>query len=293
MISADARVQCAVPSGLHAGAFSYVDPEAILGTSVHLGVGAAVFQSTEVGADSHLGAGTRVGPYVVLEQGVRLGTNVVVEGTQGSPTRIRPRAQIGSGCTVLAGVTVGHDAVLQAGASVDRDVPAHAVVAGNPARIVGYVDAGAPADPSPTPAEDLAAVAHAGVRWVEGVAARDLRGSLAAYEHPAHLPFLPARTYLVYGVTDGSARGEHAHKTCDEILVCVAGEIDVLLDTHIARARVRLGEASRGLYLPAMTWRVLINHTPGAVLLVLASEAYDPDEYIRDHADWEERVRGS
>jgi hypothetical protein len=92
--------------------------------------------------------------------------------------------------------------------------------------------------------------------------------------------------YVVYGVDHGAARGEHAHRTCREVLVSVSGEVEVMVDTGTERAQVRLSQPGVGLYLPAMTWRVLINHTPGAVLAVFASEPYDPAEYVRDHTEW-------
>lgn len=113
----------------------------------------------------------------------------------------------------------------------------------------------------------------------------DGRGALTAMELGAELPFPVHRAFLVHRVVDGAERGGHAHPDADQVAVAVAGGVTVRLETADGRvASHRLDDPTTGLHIPRATWIDLLDFTPGAVLLVLASVVYRPELVIRDRA---------
>ncbi|MGH8032288.1 MAG: sugar 3,4-ketoisomerase, partial [Luteimonas sp.] len=119
----------------------------------------------------------------------------------------------------------------------------------------------------------------------------DLRGALSAGEFARDLPFTPLRYFLVFDVPSQETRGEHAHNTCHQFLVCAHGSVRVLADDGQRRREFTLDSPGVGLYLPPMTWGTQYRYSKDAVLLVFASHAYDADDYIRSYADFIARVR--
>jgi dTDP-4-dehydrorhamnose 3,5-epimerase-like enzyme len=111
----------------------------------------------------------------------------------------------------------------------------------------------------------------------------DLRGSLAVTEFPDEIPFCPKRCFLVYEVPTKDVRGEHAHRHCAQFMICVSGSMSLVVDDSRHRQDIVLDRRDIGVYVPPMVWTVQYKHSTDAVLLVLASEAYDPDDYIRDY----------
>jgi hypothetical protein len=121
---------------------------------------------------------------------------------------------------------------------------------------------------------------------------RDLRGNLSAREIGKGLPFLPKRSFVVFDVPTKEVRGEHAHRTCEQLLVCLRGSVSVLCDDGTNRQEFALDGPERGIYVPPMVWAVQYKYSPDAVLAVYASHGYDADDYIRDYATFlEERKR--
>ena len=120
----------------------------------------------------------------------------------------------------------------------------------------------------------------------------DARGNLTFIESGRHLPFEFKRVYYLYDVPGGSERGGHAHKSLHQFLIAMSGSFDVVLDAGRGRQRFHLNRSYYGLYIPPMVWRELDNFSSGSVAVALASEFYDEDEYIRDHAAFLEAVRG-
>jgi acetyltransferase-like isoleucine patch superfamily enzyme len=213
-----------------------------------------------------------------------------------SVTRLGTGCSIGAGAVVLPGVSVGRGAMVGAGAVVTKDVPAHAIVVGNPARIKGYVQTEPPAAPpapgdgqDPGPRQPPAAPsALTPVR-----VAKDLRGSLVAVELDGDLPFVPRRVFAVFGVPSTEVRGAHAHRACEQFLVCVAGSVRCILDDGVTRRDHLLADPRHGLHIPAMTWGTQYAYSRDAVLLVFASLPYDDADYIRDYETFvAERGRG-
>lgn len=212
-----------------------------------------------------------------------------------SVTSVKKGASIGANATILPGVTIGAGSMVGAGAVVTHDVPAGAVVVGNPARIVGYanverlrgkdrVDAGTDTD---------------GIR-VRGVCIQalqhipDLRGNLCVAQIGKELDFPIQRLFFVYGVPNAKVRGEHAHKECHQFLICIRGSVHVIVDDSDTQQEIILDQPHIGLHLKPGVWGVQYRYSDDAILVVLASHAYDEGDYIRDYADyleWSKRER--
>ena len=111
----------------------------------------------------------------------------------------------------------------------------------------------------------------------------DTRGNLTFIEGNKHIPFEIKRVYYIYDVPGGESRGGHAHKRLQQFIIAASGSFDVIVDDGVKRKRFNLNRAYYGLYIPPMIWRELNNFSSGAVCLVLASELYDEDDYIRDY----------
>ena len=119
----------------------------------------------------------------------------------------------------------------------------------------------------------------------------DARGRLAGGEYPQHLPFSPARFFVVFDVPQGQVRGEHAHRQCRQFLIPLGGSIRVTVDDGEGGEELLLDRPNVGLDVPPMIWTKLHDFSPGATLLVLASDPYDPDDYIRSYDEFRALVR--
>lgn len=100
------------------------------------------------------------------------------------------------------------------------------------------------------------------------------------------VPFHIWRVYYIYDVVGGAARGGHAHRDLEQLIVAVMGGFTVILDDARERRQIELNRAYQGLYLPRMIWREIINFTSGGVCVVLASHRYDEADYIRDYDEF-------
>jgi dTDP-4-dehydrorhamnose 3,5-epimerase-like enzyme len=124
------------------------------------------------------------------------------------------------------------------------------------------------------------------VRSIDFPIIHEPRGNLSFIEGGIHVPFDIKRVYYLYDVPGGAARGGHAHKDLQQVIIALSGSFDVVLDDGSSRSKVFLNRSYNGLYLPNMIWRELENFSSGAVCMVLASERYDEDDYIRDHGEF-------
>ncbi|WP_297512375.1 FdtA/QdtA family cupin domain-containing protein [Flavobacterium sp.] len=111
------------------------------------------------------------------------------------------------------------------------------------------------------------------------------KGNLAVVELDT-IPFPIQRVYYLYDVPSESKRGGHAHKKLQQLLIPISGSFDVVLKDGENIQRITLNKPNEGLLIPVNVWRELENFTSGAVCLVLASEVYDEDDYIRNYKEF-------
>lgn len=211
-------------------------------------------------------------------------------------TTIHDGASIGAGAVILPGVVIGSKAMVAAGAVVTRSVPPNAVVVGNPAKIVGYVDAarGDVLGVVPTKHEvGATATSVSGVNQHRMARVPDIRGSLTVGEFDRNIPFTAKRYFMVFGVPSMETRGEHAHRECHQFLICVCGSCSVVADDGTNRQEFLLDQPAVGIHLPPMVWGIQYKYSADAVLLVFASHFYDSEDYIRDYSEFRQLAGGA
>lgn len=119
----------------------------------------------------------------------------------------------------------------------------------------------------------------------------DERGMLVALEEFNDIPFEIKRVYYMYDTKENVHRGFHAHKSVEQILICIHGSCKVLLDNGKEKKIVSLEKPYEGLYVANNIWREMYDFSPDAVLLVLASELYDESDYIRSYEEFLQFLR--
>lgn len=113
----------------------------------------------------------------------------------------------------------------------------------------------------------------------------DARGNLTYIENSRHIPFDIKRIFYLYDVPGGETRAGHSLKTL-QFLIAASGSFDVILDDGFERKSFALNRSYYGLYLPAYIWRELENFSSGSVCVVLASEFYSEEDYIREYSEF-------
>lgn len=209
-------------------------------------------------------------------------------------TIVKQGASIGSNATILPGIQIGEHAMVGAGAVVTKSVPANAVVVGNPARITGYVNMNTVKKINTYALADKETILQTNVKGVvisKIPYASDIRGDLSYMEYQKQVPFVVKRSFLVYNVPGKEVRGEHAHKKCQQFLVCIQGSVSVMVDDGINRAEIPLHSKDIGVYIPSMVWGVQYKYSSDSILLVLASDAYRSEDYIRDYQQFLRTVK--
>ncbi len=236
--------------------------------------------------------GLRVGDDVFIGPNVTFTNDKKPRSKQFPPeylkTQLEDGASIGGGATILPGIKIGKNAMVGAGAVVTRSVPPNAIVVGNPARIVGYVDA---REVSNEKGLDVTEEAGHGrqahdEKLLQLPRIADIRGSLSVGEFERSIPFPVKRYFLVFDVPSVETRGEHAHRECHQFLICVTGSVNVVADDGRTRREYVLDRPDLGLHLPPMVWGVQYKYSSDAVLLVFASHYYDATDYIRDYDEF-------
>jgi acetyltransferase-like isoleucine patch superfamily enzyme len=293
-----------VGPGTRVWAFAHILPGAVIGADCNICDHTFIENDVQLGDRVTLKCGVQVWDGITMEDDVFVGPNATFSNdpfprsrhhpTEFARTLIRRGASIGANATILPGLTIGEKAMVGAGAVVTRDVPPLAIVAGNPARIVGYDGAGSSASDA---AAEVPAQLGASPTRVAGVTLHrlpevdDLRGNLSFGEIGDQVPFDVKRYFLVYAVASKDIRGEHAHRALHQFLICVHGRCHVVADDGTNRQEFILDRPSLGLHLPPMVWATQYKYTDDAVLLVLASDRYDPASYIRDYSEFLELVK--
>lgn len=114
----------------------------------------------------------------------------------------------------------------------------------------------------------------------------DERGSLVSLEEEKNIPFNVKRVYYIYGTKTDTIRGKHAHINLQQVAICVSGSCKFLLDDGNTKEIVELNSPNIGLYIGKNMWREMYDFSSNCVLIVLANEYYDENEYIRDYEDF-------
>lgn len=253
---------------------------------------ARIDPTARIAADCVIKSGACIGAAVRLDAGVRVDANVVfVDAEPAAGTQVKRLARIGANSSIYPGVVIAERAEVRPGSVVTRSVPPNAIVEGNPANIVGYVDAArelhhfAPhtSGGNGGTRQDVEATAVRGVTVHHFPIIPDLRGNLTVGEFDRQVPFLPKRYFMVFGVPSREIRGEHAHFLCHQFLICLRGSCAVVADDGVRKVEIELDAPNRGLYLPPMTWGIQYKYSPDALVLVFASDYYDAADYIRDY----------
>jgi acetyltransferase-like isoleucine patch superfamily enzyme/dTDP-4-dehydrorhamnose 3,5-epimerase-like enzyme len=285
-----------IGEGTRVWAFAHILPGAVIGEDCNVCDHVFIENDVRIGDRVTVKCGVQLWDGIRLEDDVFVGPNVTFTNDkfprskkhpeQYARTSVHAGASIGANATILPGLSVGSGAMVGAGAVVTGDVPSRAIVAGNPARIVGYVD---------TEERDVSIVGETEQledSQVRGVSLRrlqnvkDLRGDLSAIEWEKELPFIPKRVFFVYNVPSSSVRGEHAHKICHQFLTCIHGSIAVIVDDGNNREEFHLSDPHIGIHIPPGVWGIQYKYSSDAVLFVLASHEYDAADYIRDYDEY-------
>lgn len=286
-----------IGDGTRIWAFVHVLPGAVIGKDCNICDGVFVEGNVVVGNRVTVKSGVQLWNGTRLADDVFVGPNATFtndrfprsgQHLESFPeTVVEAGASIGANATLLPGVRIGSGAMVGAGAVITRSVPPNAIVVGNPARIVGYVtDGKTQTRPTAVSSDETPLSSVSGVKLHRLPRYQDLRGALSVGEFSKDLPFQPKRYFLVFDVPSQETRGEHAHRICHQFLICVKGSVRVLADDGTRREEFTLDSPSVGLHLPPMIWGTQYQYSPGAVLLVFASEGYDSDEYIRHYDEF-------
>lgn len=282
-------------------AFAHILPGAVIGNDVNVCDHVFIENDVVVGDRVTIKSGVQLWDGIELGDDVFVGPNATFTNDPYPRSKQYPLtfartvlergASIGGGAVILPGVRIGHNAMVGAGAVVTRDVPPFAIVVGNPARITGYTDnTGRKMVSARTHAQGLPAADGHTSALVQLRKATDMRGSLVAAELGSDLPFVPQRFFIVYDVPSRDVRGEHAHRQCEQFLVCVKGAVRAIMDDGTTRDEFLLDSPDVGLHMPAMMWGTQYAYSPDAVLAVFASLPYDSADYIRTYAEFKSEV---
>ena len=281
-----------VGDGSRIWAFAHVLPGARIGSDANINDHVFIENDVVLGDRVTVKSGVQLWDGIRLADDVFVGPNVTFTNDsfprskrppeRFSTTIVERGASIGGGAVILPGIRIGEAAMVGAGAVVTKDVPAGAVVVGNPARITGYVD-----DANRRVAREMPSAGESpNGQLATLTSAVDIRGSLVATDFARDLPFIPQRFFVVYDVPSEQTRGEHAHRECEQFLVCLRGSVRVILDDGTTRTEHLLDDPKHGIHLPAMVWSTQHSYSSDAVLAVFASLPYDEADYIRDHAEF-------
>ncbi|MGH2666369.1 sugar 3,4-ketoisomerase [Flavobacterium sp.] len=118
----------------------------------------------------------------------------------------------------------------------------------------------------------------------------DYRGNIAVIENDV-VPFEIKRVYYLFDVPSNAKRGGHAHKELFQLLLPLSGSFDVVLHDGENQQKITLNKPDKGLLIKPKTWRELDNFSSGAVCLVISSDVFKEEDYIRDFNEFLEYIR--
>jgi acetyltransferase-like isoleucine patch superfamily enzyme len=288
-----------VGAGTRIWAFTHILDGAIIGRDCNICDHVFIEEQVIIGDRVTVKSGVQLWNGLIVEDEVFIGPNATFSNDRFPRskqhqdtvpvTTICRNASIGAGATILPGLTIGHNAMVGAGSVVTSNVQPNAIVTGNPARVVGYVDTkreGATFRTAGSLLETLPSVAQTTVKGVslhKLKRVEDIRGNLLVGEFMRELPLVPARFFTIFDVPGTRVRGEHAHRSCEQFLVCLRGRCSIVVEDGQNREEIPLDSSDFGAYICPMIWTTLYKFSSDAILLVFASAFYDPDDYIRDY----------
>ena len=276
--------------------FVVVLPGAVVGSDCNICAHCFIENDVTIGDRVTIKCGVQLWDGLHIANDVFVGPNVTFTNDKFPRSKQRPAAflttlidsgaSIGGGATILPGIKIGRNAMVGSGAIVTRSVPPNAIVVGNPARIVGYVDTQSSA-PETKILPQVAADQYAAIARLHSLPRfSDIRGSLIVGDFAKSIPFSVKRYFMVFEVPNAETRGEHAHRVCHQFIVCVSGSVSVVADDGRRREEFILDRPEIGLHLRPMVWGIQYKYSSDAVLLVFASHTYDADDYIRDYDEF-------
>jgi UDP-2-acetamido-3-amino-2,3-dideoxy-glucuronate N-acetyltransferase len=296
----DARVETdAIGPRTRIWAFAHILAGARIGADCNICDHTFIEGGAEVGDRVTLKCGVQLWEGVTLEDDVFVGPNATFSNdpyprskrppASYARTRVRHGASIGANATILPGISIGSEAMIGAGAVVTRDVPARAIVMGNPGYVTGYMDY-EERPHIPSPSQNVSQLVG-GAMLYRLPRITDYRGDLSFAELNQSLPFPVSRYFLVFGVPSREIRGEHAHRSLHQYLVAVHGSCAVRLSDGDRSEEIALDRPECALHVPPMVWTTQYKYSPDAVLLVLASDVYREEDYIRDFEEYRAEVK--
>lgn len=278
-------------------AFTNILPGAVIGDECNICDHVFIENDVLIGNRVTIKVGVQLWDGTTIEDDVFIGPNATFTNdlfprsksylTEPVKTLVRTGASIGANATILAGCCIGKNSMVGAGSVVTKDVPPNAIVVGNPARITGYTSTVvSPLISNAVNKQTDGKSKIAGVEFYSLPEISDIRGALSFAEFGQFFPFKCTRFFLVYNVPNKEVRGEHAHKELHQYLICVKGSCSVMLDNGEFREEYILERPNSALHIPPLVWGVQYKYSSDAVLLVLASDIYDADDYIRDYDEF-------
>lgn len=111
-------------------------------------------------------------------------------------------------------------------------------------------------------------------------------GSLIYIESNADIPFEIKRVFYIFDTPDGVSRANHANKSTNFVLVCLHGSCKILVDNGCEQEDIQMSYANKGLYIPKMTWIKTYDFSKDCMLLVLASRAFEKDQYYENYDEF-------
>lgn len=117
-------------------------------------------------------------------------------------------------------------------------------------------------------------------------------GNITPVHNNIEIPFAVKRIFYLYDIPGGESRGAHAHKECHQFLIAASGSFEVLLDDGKTKRLVQLNRPNIGLHIPPGIWASEINFSSGSICLVLASQTYNEQDYIRNYSNYLKYLNG-
>lgn len=287
-----------IEQGAKIGAYCLISEEVKVGAKVVIHANCVIESDVSIGNGVVIESGVKICSGAIIGNNTYIGSNVTFAKTPKSDTtttNIEDGASVGGGATLLAGVSVGVCASVAPGAVVTKSVPAYTIVKGNPASVSGYVNHRLDDDRAqaislskvPLRGYQESIPLGAGASVVQRLKyVSDMRGNLSVSEFPEDIPFTPRRYFLIFDVPNQEVRGSHAHRECEQFLICVNGSVNVMVDDGETRSEVILDSPDLGVYIPPLVWGTQYRYSDNAVLLVFASHPYDDGDYIRDYEEF-------